>query len=175
MGTKRAGSAVIAFAVAALLAAPGSLAAKGRRGALIILTKADGAEVRGELVSVKPDSIILRRSGDVLTILRDRVHSVSLMRRSRKTSGAFTGLTIGALAGAGWGANARVTGGTSSMAAICGGLGLVIGMVVSRAGKVESVIQFAGLTGPAADERWNALRAHSREGRLKTTAKRPGP
>ena len=175
MGTKIAGSAIIAFAVAALLAAPGGLAAKGRRGALIILTKADGAEVRGELVSVKPDSIILLRSGDVLTIPRDKVHSATLMRRSRKASGALTGFTIGALVGVAWGGSARVSGSTSSMGAICGGLGLVIGMVSSRAEKAESVIQFTGLTGPAADERWNALGTYSREGRLKATAKRLGP
>jgi hypothetical protein len=175
MGTKIAGAAIIAFSVAALLAAPGGLAAKGRRGALIILTKADGAEVKGELVSVKPDSLLLLRSGDALTIPRDKVLSVTLMRRSRKASGALTGLTIGTLAGVAWGGSARVSGATSAMGTICGGLGLVIGMVSSRAGKAESIIQFTGLTGPAADERWNALGAYSREGRLKATAKRPGP
>src|SRR4030067_1091313 len=110
MGTKIAGSAVIAFAVAALLAAPGGLAAKGRRGALIKLMKVDGAEVRGELVSVKPDSLLLLRGGDALTIPRDKVHSVTLMRRSRKVSSALTGFTIGAMVGAATGAAADQTG-----------------------------------------------------------------
>jgi len=180
MGTKIAGSAIIAFAVAALLAAPGGLAAKGRRGALIKLMKVDGVEVRGELVSVKPDSIMLLRSGDVLTIPRDKVHSVTLMRRSRRASGALTGFTTGALVGVVWGVGHGDDGvhGISTpvtAGAILGGLGLVIGMASSRAEKAESVIQFAGLTGPAVDERWNALGAYSREGRLKATAKRPGP
>ena len=179
MGTKIAGSAIIAFAVAALLAAPSGLAAKGRRGALIILTKTDGAEVKGELVSVKPDSLLLLRSGDALTIPRDKVHSVTLMRRSRKASGALTGFTIGALVGVVW---MRHDGGVMEeistpvkAGAICGGLGLVIGMVAGRGEKVENVIPFAELAGPAADERWIALGAYSREGRLKATAKRPGP
>jgi len=178
MGTKIARSAIMAFAVAALLAAPGGLAAKGRRGALIMLTKADGAEVKGELVSVKPDSIMLLRSGDAITIPRDKVHSVTLMRRSRRGSGALTGFTIGALLGAVW---MRHDGGVMEdistpvkAGAILGGLGLVIGMVASRGEKVEAVIPFAELAGPAANETWIALRAHSREGRLKATAKRPG-
>lgn len=176
MGTKIAGSAIIAFAVAALLAAPGGLAAKGRRGALVKLSKVDGAEVKGELVSVKPDSIMLLRSGDVLTIPRDKVHSVTLMRRSRKASGALTGFTIGALVGVAWGGSAGVDSRSQCiMGAIHGGLGLVIGMVASRGEKVETVIPFAELAGPAANERWIALRAYSREGRLKATAKRPGP
>jgi len=175
MGTKIARSAIIALAVAALLAAPGGLAAKGRRGALIMLTKADGAEVRGELVSVKPDSIILLRSGDVLTIPRDKVHSVTLMRRSRRGSGALTGLTTGAIVGVVWSAGAKDDRYQRLSGVIFGGLGLVIGMVASRGEKVEAVIPFAELAGPAANERWIALGAYSREGRLKATAKRPGP
>jgi len=175
MGTRIAGSAIIAFAVAALLAAPGGLAAKGRRGALIILTKADGAGVKGELVSVKSDSLLLLRSGDALTIPRDKVHSVTLMRRSRKVSGALTGLTIGTLVGVAVGAAADEPGLQRYYGTGFGGLGLVIGMVSSRAEKALSVIQFAGLAGPVADERWNELGAYSREGRLKAPAKRPGP
>ena len=175
MGTKIAGSAIIAFAVAALLAAPGGLAAKGRRGALIKLLKVDGAEVKGELVSVKPDSLLLLRGGDTLTIPRHKFHSVTLMRRSRKVSGALMGLTIGALAGVGMGAAAETTGAQRRLGTLFGGMGLVIGIVSGRAEKAQSVIQFTGLTGPAADERWNALGAYSREGRLKTTAKRPLP
>jgi len=175
MGAKIAGSSIIAFAVAALLAAPGALAAKGRHGALIILTKADGVEVRGELVSVKSDSIMLLRSGDVLTIPRDKVHSVTLVRRSRKASGALTGFTTGALVGVIWTAGAKDDRYQRLSGVIFGGLGLVIGMVASRGEKVETIIPFAELAGPAADERWIALRAHSREGRLKATAKRPEP
>src|SRR5512137_2623847 len=106
MGTKIAGSAIVACVVAALLVAPSGLAAKGKRGALIKLLKVDGAEVKGELVSVKLDSIILLRSGYVLTIPRDKVRSVTLMRRSRKASGALTGLTIGGLVGVAWGGSA---------------------------------------------------------------------
>ena len=178
MGTKIAGSAIIAFAVAALLAAPGGLAAKGRRGALIKLMKVDGAAVKGELISVKPDSVRLLRSGDVLTIPRDKVHSVALMRRSRKASGALTGFTFGALLGVIWTrGGAPVSELTTPVkgGAIFGGLGLVIGMVASRGEKVETVIPLAALAGPAANERWNALRAYSREGRLKTAAKKLGP
>ncbi|MCK7514954.1 MAG: hypothetical protein MZV70_70415 [Desulfobacterales bacterium] len=75
------------------LCLPSALSAKARRGALVVLTKVDGAEVKGELVSVKPDSLLLFKSGDALTIPRGRVHSVTIMRRSRMASGALTGFT----------------------------------------------------------------------------------
>lgn len=178
MNKSTAGAITLTLCVS-FLALPAGLAAKGRRGALIILSKVDGTEVKGELVSVRPDSLLLLRSGDALTIPRDRVRSVALIRRSRMASSALTGFTAGALFGVFWGISygdavhgpsPAVTAGT-----VLGGLGLVIGMATSRGEKVESVIPFAGLTGPAADERWNALGDHSREGRLKETVKRPGP
>jgi hypothetical protein len=94
-------------------------------------------------------------------------------------SGALTGFAAGALFGAFWGIGYgdAVHGPSPAVMAgtVLGGLGLVIGMATSRGEKVESVIPFAGLTVQAADERWDALRARSREGRLKETAKRPGP
>lgn len=178
MGARTITSAAIILAVC-LLALPPGLAAKGKRGALIILSKVDGTEVKGELVSVRPDSLLLLRSGDALTIPRDRVRSVALIRRSRMASGALTGFTAGALFGVFWGIGYgdAVHGPSPSVTAgtVLGGLGLVIGMATSRGEKVESVIPFAGPAGPAADERWNALGDHSREGRLKETVKRPGP
>jgi hypothetical protein len=153
-----------------ILCLPSALSAKARRGALVVLTKVDGAEVKGELVSVKPDSLLLLKSGDALTIPRVRVHSVTIMRRSRMASGALTGFTAGVLAGVSWGLSTGYVHGVHpsvTAGAFAGVLGLAIGMAVSRGEKVESVIPLAGLTGPAADENWDKLRAYSKEGRLK--------
>jgi hypothetical protein len=160
------GKFIAVVLMAGLLGLPAGLSAKARRGALVVLTKVDGAEVKGELVSVKPDHLLLLKSGDVLTIPRGRVHSVTIMRRSRMASGALTGFTAGVLAGVSWGisygdSHAHGIPPSVQAGAFAGGLGLIIGMAVSRGEKVESVISFAGLTGPDADERWNALRAYS--------------
>ena len=49
-GMKARTAAAVFVLCVSLLALPGGLEAKGRRGALIILTKVDGAQVKGELV-----------------------------------------------------------------------------------------------------------------------------
>ena len=172
----RAMSVAVLALSALFIALPGGLSAKGRRGALIILTKVDGAQVKGELFLVKPDSLLVLRRGAALTIPRDRVRSVSILRRSREARGALTGFATGAMIGIFLGitnddhfhASPAVP-----VGAVAGGLGLVIGLATSRGAKVESVVPLAGLAGPAADERWNALRAHSREGARPKISQRP--
>jgi len=150
------------------IAGPAGLEAKGRRGALIILTKVDGTQVKGELFLVKPDSLVVLRRGAALTIPRGMVHSVSIQRRSGTARGALSGFVTGAMIGIFLG----ITNDDHSHAspavpvgAVAGGLGLLIGVAFSRGEKIESAVPLAGLAGPAADERWNALRAHSRVGR----------
>lgn len=177
MGTKAVASAITAIAVAALLAAPAGLAAKERRGALILLTKVDGTQVKGELISVRPESLLVRSGGEAFTIPRPKIQSVTILRRSRMASGALEGFTIGAL----WGVVLGVARGPDSIhghpaipiGAAGGGLGLIIGLAASRGEKVESVVGLAGLAGPAADEKWYTLRARSREGRRAAAARRP--
>ena len=169
---------LIAFGLIAALfmAAPADLAARARRGALIILTKVDGAQVKGELFLVKPDSLLVLRRGAALTIPRDKLHSVSILRRSRRASGALTGFTTGAMIGIFLGITNDDSYHSSPavpLGAVAGGLGFVIGLAASRGERVESVVPLAGLTGPAADERWNALGAHSREGRRAKLTRSP--
>lgn len=165
---RTAGKFVIVVIVAGLLVMPAGLWAKTKRGALVVVAKFDGIQVKGELVSVQPDSLLILRGGDALTIPRHKVHSVILMRRSRRASSALKGFIFGALPGVALGV-AYGDSGTHGLetprkaAAFTGALGLVIGMAAGHGEKVDSVIPFAGLDGPAADERWNALRALSRE------------
>ncbi|MCU0243678.1 MAG: hypothetical protein MUE80_02800 [Acidobacteria bacterium] len=158
----------LALILAVVLAIPTGLRAGSKRGALVVVAKSDGIQVKGELVSVKTDSLLILRGGDVLTIPRHKVHSVTLMRRSRMASSALKGFIFGALPGVAWGisyGDSVVHGIRTPVkaGAVTGILGLAIGMAVSRGEKAESVIPFAGLDGPAADENWNALRALSRE------------
>jgi len=161
---------------ASFFVVPAGLEAKGRRGALIIVTKVDGVQVKGELFLVKPESLLVLRRGAALTIPRGMVHSVSIQHRSGLARGALSGFATGAILGFLLGttyddhfhSNPAVP-----VGAAAGGLGLAIGMVASRREKVESVVPLSGLSGPAANERWNALGAHSRKGRAKGSARRP--
>ena len=165
---RTAGRFTVMVIVAGLLVMPAGLWAKTKRGALVVVAKSDGIQVKGELVSVQSDSLLILRGGDVLTIPRQKVHAVTLMRRSRMASSALTGFVFGALPGVAWGisyGDSVVHGIRTPVkaGAFTGGIGLLIGLAVSRGEKAESVIPLAGLDGPAADERWNALSAHSRE------------
>jgi hypothetical protein len=158
------------------IAGPAGLEAKGRRGALIIITKVDGVQVKGELFSVKPESLLVLRRGAALTIPRGMVHSVSIQRRSGLARGALSGFATGAILGFLLGSTYNDhfhSNPAVPVGAVAGGLGLAIGMVASRREKVESVVPLSGLSGPAANERWNALGAHSRKGRAKGSARRP--
>jgi hypothetical protein len=162
--------------IALFTAGPAGLSARPKRGAEVIVTKLDGNMAKGELVLVKPDSLLVFRGGVTLTIPRDRVHSVSIQRRSRTARAALTGFAYGAMAGILLGLTYHDSGHSSPavpLGAVAGGLGLIIGVAARRGEKVESVVPLAGLTGPAADERWNALGAYSRVGRRAKLTRSP--
>jgi hypothetical protein len=163
--------------IALFTAGPAGLSARPKRGAEVIVTKLDGNMAKGELVLVKPDSLLVFRGGVTLTIPRDRVHSVSIQRRSRTARAALTGFAYGAMAGILLGLTYNDNSSHASPAvplgAVAGGLGLIIGVAARRGEKVESVVPLAGLTGPAADERWNALGAYSRVGRRAKVTRSP--
>jgi len=165
---RAAGTFIAVVLMAGSLGLPAELSAKTRRGALVVVAKTDGARVRGELVSVEPDSLHLLRGGDYLTIPREKTLSVTIMRRSRMASSALKGFIFGALAGVSWGvtysdAHVHHIPTPVKAGAFTGVLGLAIGMAVSRGEKVESVIPLAGPSGLVADDSWNALRDYSRE------------
>lgn len=177
---RAAGTFIAVVLMAGSLGLPAELSAKTMRGALVVVAKTDGARVRGELVSVEPDSLHLLRGGDYLTIPREKTLSVTIMRRSRMASSALKGFIFGALAGVSWGvtysdAHVHHIPTPVKAGAFTGVLGLAIGMAVARGEKVESVVPLADLGEPAANGNWEKLVPYSRAERQKTTAKRPRP
>jgi len=177
---RAAGTFIAVVLMAGSLGLPAQLSARTRRGALVVVAKTDGARVRGELVSVKPDSLLLLRGGDDLTIPRNGIHSVSVMRRSRMASSAIKGFIFGALPGVAWGIGYGDSGSHGirtpvKAGAFTGVLGLAIGMAAGRGEKAESLVPLADLGEPAATGNWEKLVPYSRAERQKTAAKRPRP
>jgi hypothetical protein len=177
---RTAGAFLAVVLMAGSLGLPAELSAKTRRGALVVVTKSDGARVKGELVSVKPDSLLLLRSGGDLTVPRNRIQSVTVMRRSRMASSALKGFIFGALPGVAWGIGYGDSGSHGirtpvKAGAFTGVLGLAIGMAAGRGEKAESVVPLADLGEPAATGNWEKLVPYSRAERQKTAAKRPRP
>jgi hypothetical protein len=110
-----------------------------KRGADVVVTMRDGRQASGELIAVKPESILILdpagkdASFDLSEIVMIRVH-----RKSKAGTGALTGLAIGAGAGiaggyisAGTGEDADFKGGMRAM--LLGSIGGLVGLIAGSA------------------------------------------
>ena len=88
------------FLVFSLLALSGNLIANERRGAKIVIQKKDGQQVRGELLVVKKDSLLLLSDfwTDVSVDIKD-VKVIKIVRKSKAKIGLLAGGALGALLG----------------------------------------------------------------------------
>jgi hypothetical protein len=154
------------------LVMPHGLAAGGRRGANLVITRLDGTRVSGELVAVKSESLLLLtyNAAGASVDLSD-IKSVRIMRRSR--AGLFAGI-----AGA-----AGLAGGTlwclsefrgeedqaalSVIGGLClGAVGALSGLLVGGAQGIDSNFTVVGEREEILAGYWKKLAALSREGRL---------
>lgn len=90
------------FLVFSLMMLSANLYAKERRGVELIITKKDGQQTQGELITVKPNSLLLLDSGtgaDESVDIKDIV-VITIIKKSK----ALVGATFGAFAGGGIGA-----------------------------------------------------------------------
>jgi hypothetical protein len=103
MKNKISRPAVIVMAIL-MLALPVSLIAREKRGATLIITLKDGHFVEGELIVVKPDSLLLY-SGKDETIDLARIKVIRVVKPPRIETGMLCGVTVGAVATAIFGAH----------------------------------------------------------------------
>jgi len=89
------------FLIFSLVALSGNLYAK-KRGTELIIQKRDGQQIRGELIVVKKNSLLLlesESSADVSVNINE-IKVIKVMKKSKWLLGAGLGLLIGALGGA---------------------------------------------------------------------------
>jgi hypothetical protein len=79
-----------------ILVLPGSLSARERRGANVIVTLKDGHFSAGELIAVKPDSLLLLAGKDESVDLIG-IRSIRIVRKSKAGLGGVYGFLAGAL------------------------------------------------------------------------------
>lgn len=97
----RALAAGLAFALALALAATPA-EARGRRGASVLVTTKAGTRTGGELIAVKPDSLlVLDSSGRDQSIALADVESVEVAKNPKLGRGLLYGFLIGTAAGIG--------------------------------------------------------------------------
>ena len=163
---------LIASALAvSLLVLPAGLSAKEKRGADLVVTKIDGSKVSGELIAVKPDSLLLLSAGMDLSIPLVDIRDVRIVRRSHALVFAGLGAAAGATAGAFVGV---YTGGGDDEAGpaslrggvIFGALGALAGLLADSMVNSDSHFTVAGKPPDAVAGFWDKLQAYSRMGRL---------
>jgi hypothetical protein len=89
---------VLAFLILAL---PGALSAREKRGANLVITLKDGQQIKGELIAVKPDSLLLLHpAGKDESIGIADIATINIYKKRKPARGVLYGTLIGA-AGAG--------------------------------------------------------------------------
>lgn len=141
---------------------PPGLSAKSKRGADLVVTKLDGSHVSGELISVRPDSLLLV-SGEVdLSVGIAEIASVRIVRRSRALPG---GALVGAGIAGGLIAVAEQTTEEEAGALMAIPLGALVGMALGAGAGRDARFSVAGEPEAAVARNMDRLRAYSREAR----------
>ncbi len=134
-----------------VFALPTELQAAGFRGAAILVTLKNGNQVRGELIAVKPDSVLLLDlfSKDVSVAVVD-IATVRIVRRSKAWQGLLYGFVPGAVGGAVWGATVADEE-WAALAAFFGGIVIgaaagLVGLAAGMAAGLDTELVLAGLS-----------------------------
>ena len=142
------------FLVISLVMLPTSLYAK-KRGAKLIVTKLDGQQIKGELITVKPNSLLLldTEGKDVSVGIAD-IKVIRIVKKSKVLQGLVFGLLIGAGLGALYGLSTDedpmgwyvVKAGTNAIywAPVLAAPGILIGGIFGAAAGTDKIIQIEG-------------------------------
>jgi hypothetical protein len=145
---------------------------KQKKGATVIITMSDGRQASGELIAVKPKSIlILDPTGKDASFDLTEIAVVKVFRKSKVGKGALIGFLSGAGSGIAVAFIAAGTGEDSDFARawgsfVLGGIGGVVGLVgglvagASAGGELD--IRFEGATGLSFKEDLQKLTKYAR-------------
>jgi hypothetical protein len=161
--------------IALLLTLPAGLSAKEKRGATLVVTRLDGSRARGELIAVKPDSLLLLNvAGKDETIGLADMKTVKIVRRSHAGTLALVGSLTGAVAGAlAFGSDPEVETAAIVLAGgLIGAAGALAGLGVSLGVGADSTFPVAGEPDETVRNFMDKLKGFSREGRIRGF---PGP
>jgi hypothetical protein len=85
------------FLVFYILALLGNMFAKERYGAELLIQKIDGTQVRGELIAIKQNSLLLleRDSNADMSVLAENIEFIIIVKKSKVLLGIGLGLLLG--------------------------------------------------------------------------------
>jgi len=152
------------FLVFFLLILSGNLYAK-KQGAKLIITKKDGSQAAGELITVKEKSLLLLNTeGWDLSVGIADIRDIRILKRSKARTGAGIGLVIFGLGGM----LAPHLGGASDpwywsqVGVLTGAAGLIVGAIVGGLFGIDKKIRFEGMTDSEIRETMDKLRKKAR-------------
>ena len=154
--------------ILSLFGLPGTLLAQGRRGANLVITLKDSSQIGGELIAVKPDSLVLVSPvGKDESVNIAEIRSITFARRSKAGSGFLIGFLAGAIGG---GVVAYKTNpddtyktlGAAAGAVLFGGLAGLIGLGIGSAAGKDETVQVEGISDQAMDKVMADLRKAAR-------------
>ncbi len=162
------------FLVFSLVILSMNLYAKERRGAKLIITKKDGQLIEGEIITVKPNSLLLldTEGKDVSVDIAD-IKVIRIVKKSKAGKAALLGGLFGGLSGAlvavytyeeawtGAGVGVPILYGLI-LGAIGGGIGALIGALSGAIAGTDKTIQIEGMTDSEIQETIDKLRKKAR-------------
>ena len=158
------------FLAFSLIMLSANLYAKERRGAKLLITKKDGQQIEGELITVKPNSLLLldTEGKDVSVGIVD-IKVIRIIRKSKILKGASIGLVVGGGGGAllalvmNAGHEPYTIQTRAFIAGILGGLGgLLIGGMLGAGEGEDKEIRIEGMTDSETREALDKLRKKAR-------------
>jgi hypothetical protein len=163
----RATRAFAPLLVISLLILPAVLDAKEKHGAEVVVTRLDGSRAAGELIAVKPDSLLLLSvAGQDETVGIADIQTVRIVRKSRAMKFALIGLVTGA-------AEAlyvttrdeedRTTGTTIGWMAGLGAAQALLGFAIGAGVGADAILPFEGESDEAVATHLRDLKGYSRE------------
>jgi hypothetical protein len=164
--------AISLFLVFSIFLLSENMFAGERKGADLIIQKINGQQVRGELIAVKQNSLILldRNSGADINITIEEIEAIRIIKKSKLLAGAGLGLVIGGgisalsffAGGDVWNSDGSLFASAEEMAAfgaILGGfMGVIVGVIVSAIKGKDKAIQFIGKSDSEINEILEKLR-----------------
>jgi len=143
------------------------LPAKERHGAELVVTKLDGQQIKGELIAVKQNSLLLLspEGADVSVDIKD-INIIKIEKKSKVAKGAGIGFLVGALPGALLGSlsgdpDVEVLGALLGVA-ILGGVGSLMGALIGAASSQYKKIKIEGKSDAEIKEILEKLRHRAR-------------
>ncbi len=155
-----------------------------KHGANLIIQKISGQQVRGELITVKPSSLLLLNTeGKDVSVDIEEIKVITVVKKSQALLGVGTGLFVGAGSGAAIGASLWVLGlpvvamfGEAGIESwkddfpdllwggvlIGAGIGLLLGVSSGAALGIDKTIQIEGMSDSEIQEAMDKLRKKAR-------------